>query len=573
MNSEKLEKIIKMAQGKIPADLVIRNCKVVDVISASIIEGDIAISEKYVLGIGAYEGREEIDAKGLYATSGLIDSHVHIESSLCTPEAFAEMVVPLGTTMVIADPHEIANVKGNEGIRFMIASSKRVPLKVHFMAPSCVPATNFEDAGAALDEKEIFELLEEKSIFGLGEMMNAPGLLACDKDVLEKLSHAQNAEKIIDGHAPMLDGKRLNAYRVSGVKTDHECVSVEELKERVSRGMYVLLRQGSAAQNLETLLTGVNAQNSRRCALCTDDKHSGDIIKNGHISHSLKIAIKQNLNVFDAIAMATINSAECYNLKGSGIIAPGYIADIVLFDNLKDFNAKYVFIDGKLVAKDGKALFKTENRIDKAVTHSVNIHNIKLDDLKLKLEHDTAKVIRLVKHDLVTENVVRLVGFKNGLFEYRKGIDILKLVVVERHKASGKVGIGLVENYKLVDGAVATTIGHDSHNLIVIGDNDSDILIAIKELEASGGGITMVKNGKVLDTLSLPIGGIMSDKSAIYVNEKIEKMNEMAYAELSINRDIDPFMTLSFLTLPVIPELKLTPRGLFDVTKFEFVNP
>lgn len=572
MNSKKLAKIIQTSEGKIPADLVIRNCKVVDPISGSIIAGDIAVTDGYILGVGAYDGKEIIDAKGSYATSGLIDSHVHIESSLCAPEAFAQIVVPFGTTSIIADPHEIANVKGVDGIRFMINSSKNVPLKCHFMIPSCVPATSFEDSGAVLDSKDVASLLKEEDILGLGEMMNSPGLLSCDEDVLEKLCAAWNMGKPIDGHAPMLDGRDLNAYRVSGVKTDHECVSVAELRDRIARGMYVLLRHGSAAQNLETLLAGVNATNARRCALCTDDKHSGDIIKNGHITHSLKIAVSKGFDVFTAIAMATINAAECYNLKDTGLIAPGYKADIVLFEDLINFKVNKVFIDGNLVAENGHALFNVENKPDKAVTHSVNIAPITIEDLKLPLKHDEAHVIRLIKYDLVTEGVTRLVGTKDGYFNYRENIDILKMVVVERHKATGKIGIGLVENYKLKGGAVATTIGHDSHNLIAIGDNDEDILLAIKELESKGGGITMIKHGKVLDTLRLKIGGIMSDMSAYEVSKKIDAMNEIAFDELHVNRDIDPFMTLSFLCLPVIPDLKLTPRGLFDVNKFKFID-
>lgn len=572
MDVKKLSKIIQTSEGKIAADLVIRNCKVLDPISGSIIVGDIAVTDGYILGVGAYDGKEIVDANGAYATSGLIDSHVHIESSLCTPEAFAEIVVPFGTTSVVADPHEIANVKGVDGIRFMINSSKNVPLKYHFMIPSCVPATGFEDSGAILDAKEVGKLLKEEEILGLGEMMNSPGLLSCDEDVLEKLCEAWNVGKPVDGHGPMLEGKNLNAYRVSGVKTDHECVSVAELRDRISRGMYVLLRHGSAAQNLETLLEGVNASNSRRCTLCTDDKHSGDIIKNGHITHSLKIAVSKGFDVFTAIAMATINAAECYNLKNTGLIAPGYKADIVLFEDLVNFKVNKVFIDGRLVAENGKALFKVENKVDKAVTHSVNIAPLTLDNLKLPLKSDEAHVIRLIKYDLVTEGVTRLVGVKDGYFNYRENIDILKIVVVERHKATGKVGIGLVENYKLKGGAVATTIGHDSHNLIAIGDNDEDILTAIKELESIGGGITMVKRGKVLDTLRLKIGGIMSDQSGYAVSEKIEAMNEIAFRELHVNGNIDPFMTLSFLCLPVIPDLKLTPRGLFDVNKFKFID-
>lgn len=572
MDKNTLKKIIQVSKGSIPADLVIRNAQIVDVLSGEITSGDIAINGKYIAGVGSYEGKKIVDADGLYATSGLIDSHVHVESSLSIPTAFAKMVIPHGTTTVIADPHEIANVRGIAGVKFMIESAKSTPLRFHFMIPSCVPATEFEDAGAILDYKEIASIIGSSDIFGLGEMMNFPGVLNSSDDTLEKLALAHNENKIIDGHGPMLDGKLLNAYTACGVKTDHECVSVHELKDRIANGMYVFLRHGSAAQNLSTLLQGVNDKNFRRCALCTDDKHSSDIITNGHINHSLRIAVSHGIDVFTAISMATINGYECYGIKDRGLIAPGYLADIVLFRDLKDFNVDTVFIGGEMVAQNKKALFSVPSIDISTMSNSVNIHNVSKDDLVLPIKKDTAKVIRLSKFDLVTESYVRIVGTENGNFDYRDNVDILKLVVVERHKKTGRVGVGLVENYKLKNGAVATTIGHDSHNLIVIGDNDNDIISAIKELECCGGGITLVQNGVVLSTFPLPVAGIMSDEDGEVISERIEKMNEIAFEQLGVNRNIDPFMTLSFLTLPVIPDLKLTPRGLFDVTKFEFTD-
>ncbi len=572
MDKNTLKKMIQISKGSIPADTVIRNAQIVDVISGDIISGDIAIYDKYIVGVGSYEGKKIIDASGLFATSGLIDSHVHIESSLSIPTSFAKIVIPHGTTTVIADPHEIANIKGIDGVKFMIESAKKTPLKCHFMMPSCVPTTDFEDTGAILDHKEIAKIIGSDDILGLGEMMNSIGVLNASDDILEKLILAHNENKIIDGHGPMLDGKLLNAYTVSGIKTDHECVSAKELKDRIANGMYVLLRHGSAAQNLRTLLQGVNDKNFRRCAFCTDDKHSSDIITNGHINHSLRIAVAEGIDPFTAISMATINGYECYGIKDRGLIAPGYLADIVLFRDLKDFNVEKVFINGEMVAQNKQVLFKVPSIDISSMNNSVNIHDVSKDDLRLTIKHDTAKVIRLSKFSLVTESYVRIVGTLNGNFIHKENIDILKLVVIERHKKTGKVGIGLVENYKLKNGAVATTIGHDSHNLIVIGDNDDDIIVAVKELEKCGGGITLVQNGIVLDTLPLPVGGIMSDKDSEFISEHIEKMNELAFEKLGINRNIDPFMTLSFLTLPVIPDLKLTPRGLFDVTKFEFTD-
>ena len=419
----------------------------------------------------------------------------------------------------------------------MINSAKKSPLKCKFMLSSCVPAVGFEDSGAVLDSKIIEEFINDEDIFGLAEMMNAPGVLSLDKDVLKKLVAAINADKII------------------------------------ANGMYVLLRQGSAAQNLASLLQGVNQSNARRCAMCTDDKHLDHIIENGHISHNLKIAVEHGLDVFNAIAMATINAAECYRLKNIGLVASGYKADIVLFDDLKDFKANKVFIDGKLAAENGRALFKVEkDNYNNNIFNTINIAPITVNDIQIKLKSDEANVIRIVNKDLVTEKSVRIVGFENGYFKYRKSVDILKLVVVERHKATGKIGLGLVENYKLKNGAIATSVSHDSHNIIAVGDNDEDIILAIKEIEKCSGGITVVKNGKVLDTLQLKIAGIMSDEAPKDIVKKIYSMHELAYNELNVNREIDPFMTLSFMALPVIPEIKLTTSGLFDVKEFKFID-
>lgn len=571
MNVRKLKKIIEVAGGKSPADLVIKNCKIVDPLSQTITEGSIGIYDGFIIGIGDYEGREEVDGKNYFAVAGLIDSHVHIESSMCTPEAYGSLVVPLGTTCVIADPHEICNVKGIAGLRFMMNSSERTPLKVKFMAPSCVPATDFEDSGAVLDSEKIEELIGEPKILGLGEMMNSTGVINCCEEVLEKITSAMNKNKLIDGHGPMLKDKALNAYRVSGVVTDHECSTPEEVEDRLKRGMYVFLREGSAARNLRNLLKAVNSGNSRRCAMCSDDKHPEDIIEHGHINHNLKIAVEEGIDVFSAIAMATINVAECYKLKNTGLIAPGYHADIVLFEDLKKFEAKMVFINGTMVAKDGNSLFPLKNRIDKAVTHSVNIKPIGLEDLRIKLTSDYVRVIGLDKYSLNTVMLKRKVRLNQGYFELDTETGIKKLLVIERHSATGKIGKALIENYGITNGAIATTIAHDSHNIIVAGDNDRDILAAIKELELAGGGITLVKNGGVIETLSLPIGGIMSDKDAFTVSEKMKKMKRIAHQELNVSMDVDPFMTLSFLALPVIPSLKVTPRGLFDVDRFKFV--
>lgn len=572
MNAKKLSLVVNAAAGKAKAELVLKNCRVVNPITRTIRGADIAIEQGVIAGVGNYSGKTEIDARSLFAVAGLIDAHVHIESSMCTPESFAQLVVPKGTTTVIADPHEIANVKGAEGIHFMLNSARRVPLKIHFMVPSCVPATPFEDSGAVLDADEIEELLREPGIRGLGEMMNAPGVVGCVPEVLEKICAARNAGKPADGHAPGLSSLELNAYCTAGIRTDHECGTKSEVLERLENGMYVLLRQGSAAQNLREILPSVTRENSRRCAMCTDDKHTQDIIRGGHINESLKIAVQGGLDCFSAVAMATINAAECYGLKNTGLIAPGYSADIVLFKDLKDFEPEMVFINGALAAKDGKAAFEVKNRVDRAVTHSVHIKPFTIEDLALHLSSENAKVISLKKHDLVTECSVRKVVLTDGIFDCEKNPGIQKIIVMERHKATGKIGKALIENYGIKGGAVATTVAHDSHNIIAAGDNDRDIFAAINALNEMGGGIILVKNGAVLGSLALPVAGLMSDKSFLEVGKSLQNLLELAWKELGISREIEPFMTLSFLSLPVIPHLKVTPRGLFDVDRFEFTE-
>ena len=414
--------------------------------------------------------------------------------------------------------------------------------------------------------------MREPGILGLGEMMNAPGVVGCVPEVLEKICAARNAGKPADGHAPGLSSLELNAYCAAGIRTDHECGTKSEVLERLENGMYVLLRQGSAAQNLREILPSVTRENSRRCAMCTDDKHTQDIIRGGHINESLKIAVQGGLDCFSAVAMATINAAECYGLKNTGLIAPGYSADIVLFKDLKDFEPEMVFIDGVLAAKDGKAAFEVKNRVDRAVTHSVHIKPFTVEDLALHLSSENAKVISLKNHDLVTECSVRKVVLTDGIFDCKKNPGIQKIIVMERHKATGKIGKALIENYGIKGGAVATTVAHDSHNIIAAGDNDSDIFAAINALNEMGGGIVLVKNGAVLGSLALPVAGLMSDKSFLEVGKSLQNLLELAWKELGISREIEPFMTLSFLSLPVIPHLKVTPRGLFDVDRFEFTE-
>lgn len=571
---EELKRRIDIAAGRKRAELVIRNGLVADLFSHEIIRGSVAIDGGIIIGIGAYEGEREIDAQGRYLVPGLIDSHVHIESSLSTPPQFAAAVVPRGTTTVIADPHEIGNVCGVEGIRYMIDSSSGLPLDFYFMLPSCVPATEFEHSGAVLGPRELERLIDDERVLGLGEMMDYPSLIAGAEPVLEKLMLAHGRKKAIDGHSPMVEGKELSAYAVAGVRTDHECSTVDEMRERLSRGMYVMLREGSAARNLENLLRGVTPENARRCLFCTDDRQPEDILSAGHIDNHLRIAVRNGIDPLTALQMASLNAAECYHLSGKGAIAPGYDADILFVEDLKDFRVTSVFARGTLVAKDGKALFDLPAAADtSAVTGTVNAGPFSVEDFALKLESPIARVMRVADSSLVTESVRRKVDQDEaGRFVFNEKLDIVKLAVIERHKASGNIGLGLLENYRIRGGAIASTIAHDSHNIIVAGDNDRDMFLAAQELVRAGGGITIVADGKVRGTLELPIAGLMSGLSAAEIDRKLKEMLPIARQELGVNPGLDPFMTLSFLALPVIPELKLTDMGLFDVQKFEFTE-
>ncbi|MCK5674433.1 MAG: adenine deaminase, partial [Spirochaetales bacterium] len=500
-------------------------------------------------------------------------SHVHIESSLAPPDSFARAVIPRGTTTVIADPHEIANVKGTEGIKFMARSAKKVPMNIYFMIPSCVPATSFEHSGAVLDAADIDALMDDENVLGLGELMDYPSVISANTDILDKILTASSRGKLIDGHGPMLEGKALNAYAAAGVRTDHESSTVDEMRERLRAGMYILMREGSAAHDLKALLPGVTQGNSRRCMFCTDDRQPEDILKSGHIDNHLRIAVEMGIDPITAVQMATINAAECFRLNSIGAVATGYEANFVIVDNLKNFTVKDVYYKGALVARDGEAIFKAEKEDIKTVSGKLNVKPFGMEKLNLKLKSDIARVIRLKAHSLLTEKVQRKIfRDQDGYFDQHSELDILKLAVIERHNATGNIGLGLVENFKLQNGAIATTIAHDSHNIIVIGDNDLDMYASVNELIKIGGGITMCSRGKILGTLPLPIAGLMSDKPLPEINKKLKEMNKIAYDVLKVNRDLDPFMTLAFLALPVIPDLKLTDVGLFDVTKFEFTD-
>ena len=569
---EQLKKLIQTANGVIPADVVIQNCKVVNVFSGEIQEGDIAISDGQIAGIGSYEGKEVIDAEGRYAAPGFIDSHIHIESSYVSPEELGRLIVPHGGTTIMADPHEMANVCGEEGLKYMIEAGKRTALDIKFELPSCVPATPFENAGAVLGAAEIEGLISNPDFVGLGEFMNFPGVIGTDDDVMGKIIAAKKAGKWIDGHGSGLSDKALNAYVSAGILGDHECSTVEEMKERLDRGMYVLLRQGSACHNLRTLLQGVTPANSRRCLLCSDDRQPKTILAEGHLDDHLRICVEEGLDAVTAIRMATLNAAECFDLKDRGAIAPGYRADIVLLDDLTKFRVNRVFVEGKLVAEDGKYLPEVEKYDISSVKGSVVLKDFSKDKFQMHLKSNKVNVIGILPGGVVTEKLTAEIELdENGEFVWNPDQDIVKVAVLERHKGTGNVACGFLKGYGSKEGAVALSIAHDSHNLIVVGVNDDEMEFAVNSLVAQEGGIVLVKNGQVVESMPMPIAGLMSDMSGEWVDEKLTSIHEKAYSELGICGSVEPVMTLCFMSLIVIPELKLTDTGLFDVTTFSFV--
>lgn len=572
-DTEALKALVdKAAGGRSPADLLIINAKVVDVFTGEIQETPVSIGNGKFLGFAHTEALRTVDAEGAYLLPGLIDAHIHIESSMASPARFAGLVLPRGTTSVVADPHEIANVHGMEGIRYMLENGRHLPLNVFITLPSCVPATPFEDAGATLSAEELEELIDDPKVSGIGEMMNFPGVVTGDYDVLSKILLGTSHGKVVDGHAPGLLGRELDAYLVSGISTTHECTTLEEMRENLRRGVYVLIREGSAAKNLKTLLPGVTPGNARRCAFCCDDRHAEDIVREGHMDNHLRLAVAMGMDPVQAVTMCTLNAAECFGLRGKGAIAPGRDADCILVDDLENFRVRKVFAAGRLVAQDGAMLLPLDDAAAGAPSHSVHMKPLPDDAFDLPITSGKARVIGLQAASLLTLNLVRDVRTDAaGLFQCALNPGLNKIAVIERHKATGLMGVGLIEGYGLQGGAVATTIAHDSHNIVVAGDNDADMLLAVRELAAMGGGIVSVHKGKVRG-LALPIAGLMTSADPLEVSETLKEMIEAAHVELAIPDAVEPFMSLSFMALPVIPELKLTARGLFNVNTFSFVG-
>ena len=569
---EKLKKLIDVAAGRIPADVAIKNCRIVNVFTGEISDGTIAFCEGQIAGIGDYEGQKEFDAEGRYAVPGFIDSHIHIESSYVRPEEIGRLLVPHGTSTIVADPHEIVNVCGIKGLDYMMEAAKRTALDIKYMLPSCVPAAPFEDAGAVIGAAEMEEPILREGILGLGEFMNFPGVInAADSD-LEKIIIAKKAGKPIDGHVPGISGKELNAYASTGILTDHECSTVQEMKERLERGMYVLMRQGSACHNLRTLLKGLTPENSRRCLLCSDDRQPRTILHEGHLDNHLRICIEEGVDPVTAIRMATLNAAECYGLKDRGAVAPGYRADVVLLDDLKDFHVSRVWIGGELTAEEGRYLPEIEFYDTSSVKGSVVLKDFSAEKFKMHLKSDVINAIGILPGGVVTEKLTEKIELdENGEFVRNPEVDLVKVAVVERHHGTGKAACGFLKGYGIKKGAIAVSVAHDSHNIIVVGISDEEMEFAVNSLARQEGGIVLVKEGKVIESMPLPIAGLMSEESGEWVEKKLTDIHEKAASELGISGEVEPVMTLCFMSLPVIPELKLTARGLFDVTSFSFI--
>ena len=569
MAEKDIEKIINTARGLKKADLVIKNAKVVNVLSEEIHEADVAIADGVIAGIGKdYHGEKEIDINGAYLSPSFIDGHVHIESSMLLPREFAKAVVPAGTTTLIIDPHEISNVLGLQGISFMREAIQGLPIDVYMMLPSCVPATPFETSGFDLNSYDLSLLIDKPWVLGIAEMMNFPGVLNLDSNVMAKLKLAEAKGKRIDGHAPCLSDKDLCAYIAAGVASDHECTTPDEAIEKLRKGMYLMIREGSAAKDLRALLPVLKEKNTRKFIFVTDDRHPEDLLE--HINSMVRIAVEAGVPVIKAIQMASLNTAEYFNIPNLGAIAPGYKADFVVLPDLKSFKPDLVFKKGKLVAEKGKLITDiTKNEIP-AVRGSVNVKWIKYEDFKIEAHGNIVRAIEVIPHQLITKSVESEIKVVDGFAESNLETDTLKICVIERHRAGGNIGKGFVKGFNLKSGAMASTVAHDSHNMIVIGTNDKDMYTAAVELIKSQGGKIVVNNGEILAHLPLPVAGLISDADFDTVINKSMQLNSAAK---SIGCEIDdPFMAMGFLSLPVIPELKITDKGVFDTVNFKFVD-
>ena len=557
-------RVIAVAAGREPADLVLKNATYVNVFSNELCHGDIAVAEGLIVGMGEYNGTEEVDVSGKIVLPGFVDAHIHLESSLVSPTEFAKAVLPHGTTTVITDPHEIANVMGTDGIEYMLQATEDLPVDVRFMLPSCVPATPLDESGANLDYRAIDSFYDHPRVQGLAEMMNFVGTINGDPQVVEKIVASQAHHKKIDGHAPDLKGNDLNAYVAAGVYSDHECHDLADAIAKLERGQFIMIREGTAARNLEALAPLLCDKYVERCMFCTDDKHPNDLLEKGHIDYIVKKAISLGADPIIAIKAACHNAARYFLLNNRGAIAPGYLGDFVIIDDFEHFNIEKVFKKGELMYSDGVLKdFPTPE----------------IDPYLVKHAHDTFHVASLSAEDFIDRRPHAVIGMVNGEITTTDGgytdridvdYDILKIAVIERHKNTHHIGLGYIKGYGLKKGAVATSISHDSHNIIVVGTNEEDMAFAANHIVRNHGGITVVEDGAVKGDVLLAIAGIMSDDSLVNVNRDLESAKAAAYA-LGVSEGIDPFMTLSFMALPVIPSLRITTRGVFDVISQRYV--
>lgn len=561
-----LEEMIAAARGELEVDLLIEGASVANLLSGEVHRANVAVYKGRIAGFDCESAGSVINLEGKILAPGFIDGHVHIESAMVTVPEYARAVVPRGTTSVVIDPHEIANVWGMDGIRYMLDSSKNVPLNVFAMLSSCVPATSMETSGASLDAEALSELMDDARVLGLAEVMNYPGVIFRDQEVLKKIRLA--GSKRIDGHAPGLTGKDLTAYIAAGIKSDHECTSVDEAQERLRQGMYIMLREGSAAKNLRDLLPAVTHLNARQFLFVSDDRHPSDILREGHIDNMIRISIEEGLDPIQALQIASLNAAQYFGLRDLGAIAPGYRADVAVLDDMENPHVEKVIKDGKLVADGGNFCARLE-RTPIPKKSSMQIGKLEPKSFEIKAERGAARVIGIIPDQIVTRSQELLPKIENGKIISDTKRDILKLAVVERHKATGNIGLGLVQGFGLNSGALATSVAHDSHNIAVVGASDEDMLAAVQTVVQMGGGLAVVQNGAVKSCLPLPVAGLLSEMHMQDVAKGIDNCIDAAHGLGCML--IDPFMTLSFLCLPVIPELKLTDKGLVDVTRFQFV--
>ncbi|AQW62365.1 adenine deaminase [Dehalococcoides mccartyi] len=563
-----LSQLIKVARGETEADLVLLNARVINVFNAEIEQTNVAVFDGKIAGVGDYRhGKEVIDLKGAYLLPGLINGHTHVESSMLDIAQYARAVVSNGTLALITDLHEISNVCGKEGIDYVLDASADLPLSIFLQVPSCVPATHLETAGAEINSQDVADLLRLPNVTGLGEMMNFPGVLFGVPSVLDKIIAATG--KVMDGHAPGLSGKDLNAYISAGIHSDHECIHLAEAKEKLARGMYIMIREGSSEKNLAELLPLVTDQTYKRCLFVVDDRSCADLKSDGDIDAVVRKAIRLGLDPVRAIQLASINTAEYFHLQGHGAIAPGYLANMIVCQNLEQLDIDMVFHKGKLVAEKGQALFKPQSRIPKSLLNSIHIKPFNTEDLVLKTIQPQIPVIEVIPGQIVTRRLDLKIPAENGVIKANTELDLLKIVVLERHHQSGNIGHGLIRGFGLKKGAIASSVAHDSHNVVAVGTNDADLYTAIKELERINGGIALAVDGQVTASVSLPVAGLLSTKPLEEVVTELEEINNQV-AKLGCKLSA-PFATLSFMALPVIPELRLTDLGLVDVKTFKLI--